>query len=306
VRFAAGACAALALAGCDQLATRTSLVPPERPAALLPPEPVKVSAASQELAVYYRSLQQDLVTRGLLRTDGGGPDTPYDADKLARNFEAIAFYDEYKRGNERSAGAMGRWPGPVRITTAFGPSVPEAQRQQDQDTISAYVRRLARITGHPVRTVPEQGNLLVLVAGKDDSSFVIEKAREMLPAIRAEDLSILANPDRTYFCLVLAGGPPEDPLAYSRGVVLIRAEHPDLVRKSCVHEELAQGLGLRNDSPRARPSIFNDDDEFALLTSHDEKLLTMLYDPRLRIGMSAEEARPVTRSIARELMGQPL
>jgi hypothetical protein len=44
---------------------------------------------------------------------------------------------------------------------------------------------------------------------------------------------------------------------------VIRAEHPDLLRLSCLHEEIAQGLGLPNDSPRARPSIFNDDEEFA-------------------------------------------
>ncbi len=72
------------------------------------------------------------------------------------------------------------------------------------------------------------------------------------------------------------------------------------MRKSCIHEEIAQGLGLANDSPEARPSIFNDDDEFALLTIHDEMLLTMLYDPRPAIGMSVEQARPVIKELARE------
>jgi hypothetical protein len=54
--------------------------------------------------------------------------------------------------------------------------------------------------------------------------------------------------------------------AYTRAVAVVRAEHPDLLRQSCIHEEIAQGLGLPNDSPAARPSIFNDDEEFALLT----------------------------------------
>ena len=44
-------------------------------------------------------------------------------------------------------------------------------------------------------------------------------------------------------------------------------------------------MGLANDSPDARPSVFNDDEEFAFLTRHDELLLKMLYDPRLRPGM---------------------
>jgi hypothetical protein len=76
------------------------------------------------------------------------------------------------------------------------------------------------------------------------------------------------------------------------------------MRLSCVHEELAQGLGLSNDSPLARPSIFNDDEEFATLTSHDELLLKMLYDPRLKSGMSLPEARPTIKQIAAELTGE--
>ena len=61
-------------------------------------------------------------------------------------------------------------------------------------------------------------------------------------------------------------------------VAVIRAEHPDLLRLSCLHEGNHPGLGLSNDHPLARPSIFNDDEEFALLTSQDEAMLAILYD----------------------------
>ncbi|MCQ8205510.1 DUF2927 domain-containing protein, partial [Vibrio parahaemolyticus] len=71
-------------------------------------------------------------------------------------------------------------------------------------------------------------------------------------------------------------------------------------RLSCVHEEMAQAMGLPNDSPDARPSLFNDDLEFALLTDHDAVLLRMLYDPRLRPGMTAAQARPLLPAIARD------
>ena len=64
------------------------------------------------------------------------------------------------------------------------------------------------------------------------------------------------------------------------------------MRLSCIHEEITQGLGLANDSPLARPSIFNDDEEFALLTPMDELMLKMLYSPRLSAGMTETEARP--------------
>lgn len=71
---------------------------------------------------------------------------------------------------------------------------------------------------------------------------------------------------------------------------------------SCIHEELAQGMGPANDSRTARPSIFNDDEEFAFLTWHDEMLLSILYDRRLRPGMFEAEARPIVLDIARELL----
>ncbi|WP_413229466.1 DUF2927 domain-containing protein [Leisingera sp. McT4-56] len=292
-----------ALSACLPFDQAESLVPRARPAA---PQPAvyKPSADSAQLAYYYNALQRDLLTRGLLRTDGGGPDTPYDAEDLARSFEQLAFYDEY--GGSGISGGLGRWAGPVRIAAEFGPSVPADRRRTDRDTVTEYAARLARITGHSIGTVSGRANFHVIFASLDDSAFVAERVRELLPSISARDLSLLAAPPRSFYCLVVAGGPQSDPLSYTRGVALIRAEHPDLVRKSCVHEEVAQGLGLRNDSPRARPSIFNDDDEFALLTSFDEKLLQMLYDPRMKTGMSLEEARPIIRILAREAMGQEL
>ena len=91
---------------------------------------------------------------------------------------------------------------------------------------------------------------------------------------------------------------------YSHAVALIRSELTPLLQASCIHEELAQGMGLANDSPTARPSIFNDDEEFALLTRHDELLLRILYYPRLRPGMSEAEAAPIVRRIATELLGE--
>ena len=56
-----------------------------------------------------------------------------------------------------------------------------------------------------------------------------------------------------------------------------------------------------HDDAQARPSIINDDQEFALLTRHDEYLLRILYDPRLEYGMTAAEGMPVVRRIVEEI-----
>ncbi len=273
------------------------------------PKPKPVPVESERLATYYSQVQADLLARGLLRTDGGGPDTPFTPDMLARNFEQIAFYDEYvlDAGLERAAatpGQLRRWEGPVRVNLEFGPSVPESQRATDRETLAAYVPRLARVTGHPIRQTSGSANFHVLVMGANDRATLEKRLDVLLPNASPQTRALFTNAPRSIYCFVVAQSAGSTPNAYTSAVALIRAEHPDLMRKSCLQEEIAQGLGLTNDSPRARPSIFNDDEEFALLTTHDEMLLGMLYDPRLAIGMSAEDARPVLYILAREQTGQ--
>ena len=81
-------------------------------------------------------------------------------------------------------------------------------------------------------------------------------------------------------------------------LIIIRSELPKLMRIACFHEEIAQSLGLTNDSHLARPSIFNDDDEFATLTRLD-KILLILYDNRLKSGISQQNSSQLVRKIAK-------
>lgn len=268
------------------------------------------SPRSEALRDYYAEVQSDLLARGLLRTDGGGPDTPYTPDMLATNFEQIAFYDEYARGAglRRSTGRAGnlrRWDVPVRVGLEFGASVPESIQSADTAVVQGYVARLAKVSGHTITTTgPRRANFHVLVMGADDRDQMLTRVREIVPGAGRTTLSLFRNTPREIHCLVVAFSDQTNTNAYRTAIAMVRAEHPDLLRKSCYHEEIAQGLGLANDSPEARPSIFNDDDEFALLTTHDEALLQMLYNPALSIGMSLEAARPTIKSLARELAGR--
>ena len=298
-----------ALTGCVMTEPQAVPTPSPRPETrAAAPASSELSAQSQALARYYAQFQADLLAQGLLRTDGGGPDTPFTATDLARNFEQIVFYDEYARGGglrgaRGAAARLRRWPDPVRITAEFGASVSPAMRASDGTIIRDYAARLARATRHSITTTSSGGNFHVLVMGEDDHDQMVRRVRQIVPDISATALGIFERLPKAIHCLVVAFSKSENTEGYGQAIALIRAEHPDLVRRSCYHEEMAQGLGLANDSPRARPSIFNDDDEFALLTTHDEMLLQMLYDPRLRVGMSAEEARPVVLRMARELVG---
>lgn len=313
--WSVGLCALLALAGCETLtpppAPQTPVVAPQvRPDRVAPPP----SAASAELAAYYTTVQSDLLERGLLRQDGGA-DIAFGPADLVRNFERIAFFDEYARGGgtpvvARAADPAGvglsRWAGPVQIGVEFGASVDPRRAARDAGQAAGYADRLARLTGHPITAGRGNPNFHVFVTGLDDREFLARRLRQLVPSLSPAELDLMVTPPRPIYCLVVAVSGARAPQTYTRAIALIRAEHPDLLRLSCIHEEIAQGLGLANDSASARPSIFNDDDEFALLTQQDELLLRLLYDPRLPLGITAEAARPIASQLAQELTGQPL
>ena len=303
----AAACAAFALASCAPQGAAVSLRPAQRPAPAVVAEPApQRSAESRALERYYARVQADLRAQGLLRTDGGGPDTPFDSGMLADNFIRIALFDEYAETAgtlvaRQTASELRRWERPVRLEIAFGATVPEEIRREDRAALSAYAARLARVTGHPIRTVRSGGNFHVLVLHEQERAASADRLRALVPGISRTAVRTITDMPRSTFCLVFAFSQGES-REYVRALAVIRAEHPDLLRLSCLHEEVAQGLGLANDSPRARPSIFNDDEEFALLTTHDELLLRMLYDERLQPGMDGRAALPTVREIAAELV----
>lgn len=282
-------------------------VPLSRPEAAQPPQQ---SAESKAIAAHFARVQNDLLARGLMRTDGGGPDVPFSQRQLVEDFIKIALFDEYSSAGgvmvaRQTESRLRRWEKPVRMSVSFGATIPEEQRRKDRHDVSQYAHRLSRVSGLPITmTTPQNANYTVLFLNEDERIAYGPRLRQLVPGIDAMTVREITSMPRSTFCLVFAFS-RGDSSSYDRAVAVIRGEHPDALRQSCIHEELAQGLGLANDSPAARPSIFNDDEEFALLTTHDELLLKMLYDPRLRPGMRPDEARPIVREIAAELMGGP-
>lgn len=297
--------AALAAAGCAPMAA-----PPLAPAPVAPavrPVPAPDTPASAAVRAHFARAEAMLRARGLMRTDTDPADAPFGAAVLARNFERIALYDEYVEVGGRivareTPSRLRRWEAPVRIGVEFGRAVPGPQRARDLAQIRAYAARLAEVTGHPIGVVDDAAtaNFRVLILTEDERRAAGPRLREALPGIDPLSVATVTGLPLSVSCLVLAfarGGSS----TYTQAVAVVRAELPELTRLSCFHEEIAQGLGLPNDYAAARPSIFNDVQEFALLTRHDELLLRMLYDPRLRPGMTPAQARPVVERIASEL-----
>ena len=295
------------LAGCVTPVAAPPVAPIAPPPQLTIPAPAPaISPESEAARAYFAQVQARLLSQGLLRSDGGTTDAPFTDSMLAANFTRVALYDEYANTptgpvQRETASRLRRWEGPVRVGLRFGASVAADKRATDTARIASYLARLQMLTGHPIRLDDANPNFIVQVVNEDERRALGPSILSTLPGLTPSDVRGITDLPRSTYCLVYAfaeGGSS----TYTRAYAVIRAEHPDLLRLSCFHEEIAQGLGLANDSPAARPSIFNDDEEFALLTPQDERMLRILYDPALQTGMTEAEARPIINSLAARLM----
>jgi len=291
-----------AVAGCTTLPDATIQQPATTAA-----KPAPRSAESLRLEQYYAKIQQRLLAQGLLRTDDGGRDAPFTARTLVEDFQKVALLDEYSlsRGKfvpSQAQSTLRRWQQPIRVGIIFDPRLPAKTRAKDNADVIRYTRRLSRLSGVPISVGTANPNFTVMFLYRDRARLIGPELKRRIPGISNVVLREISNSPRNTYCVTYAFSGGENSNTYSSAVILIKAEHQDLMRLSCIHEEMSQALGLANDSPTARPSIFNDDQEFALLTRHDELLLKMLYDRRLKPGMTAAEARPLLPAIARDAL----
>ncbi|MDE3122740.1 MAG: DUF2927 domain-containing protein [Paracoccaceae bacterium] len=283
-----------------------SLARPSAPKETPTPHPA-MTPDSAAIASYYDDLLARMKARGLMRTDGGGPDAPYNARLLARNFLRIALFDEYAPGNDNpdkgspTPDGLRRWAEPVRMALHFGATVPADERRADRAFVRDYIGRLSGLTGLQITMGAEPANFHVMVVNEDERRVIGPEVERLIPGIDPRTVHAIETMPLSTYCLVYTFTQPGR-YTFTQALAVIRGEHPPLMRQACYEEELAQGLGPANDSPEARPSIFNDDQEYAFLTTQDALILRMLYDPRLQPGMTAEEAKPVVETLASELL----
>ena len=257
------------------------------------------------LAAYFKQLELDLVSKGGLKTDRGSARS--DASSLARDFVDVALTTEYAGGSlsvgegRRAAKPLLRWEEPVRMQVLFGRSVSQDQRVADRRAIREHAKKLARVTGHPIARATEDVNFHVLVVSEAELNGLHRQLPDLIPGVSPWMVRTISRMRTSHLCLVAAEPHADKSKGYARAIAIVRAESSGRLRQSCIEEELAQGMGLPNDCPEAVPSIFNDDQQYALLTRRDELLLKMLYDPSLASGMTRAEALPRITKLARAL-----
>ncbi len=221
---------------------------------------------------------------GALSASGAAPARAqsYSDAQLIDAFGRTVFGGEYAGWNSR---AVKKFTGPVRFyvedRSGLGRRA-EAER---------FIRTLPQaIAGIKVSVVddPRRANFRILIIRRSDYRQVV--AKEVFGRPRSD-----FAPGK---CLVrLVTG--------ARGIVrsdaVLVADEGEFLFRRCLVEETLQGLGPVNDDENLADSVFNDASRRSNFTSHDRHILNMLYDPRIRPGMSRADAEAVLPAVARDV-----
>jgi hypothetical protein len=108
---------------------------------------------------------------------------------------------------------------------------------------------------------------------------------------RAKRIQRALNPE------CLSGIGKDDSFRIRRAEVILPIDAGDFTFYDCAYEELLQALGAINDDASVPWTMFNDDVQMGFFDIYDQYLLNILYDPRVRPGMTKDEVEAVLPGI---------
>ncbi|MDB5653093.1 MAG: hypothetical protein JWQ94_706 [Tardiphaga sp.] len=71
--------------------------------------------------------------------------------------------------------------------------------------------------------------------------------------------------------------------------VILTVDNGDFIFLDCAYEELLQSLGPINDTASVPWTMFNDSVQMGYFDIYDQYILNILYDPRIKAGMTVQE-----------------
>jgi hypothetical protein len=218
----------------------------------------------------------------------GAADERLPVAKYVEYFEIVAFGFEYEITSPKPY--IRKWPGK---TIKYKMAGLRKEAEYYRPVIERHARVLERFTGVTMKEIPGKapGEDLIFVfarkASMKDAGRLLEKNERVLQTVAQ---------GRCYFLSYDIKG------RIVKGLIAINSELPRLVVEHCLLEEMAQSMGLPNDSPLVSPSLFNDRERQMSLSLIDKVLLRTLYDKRMKPGLPFAQAMITADKIIKGLM----
>ena len=260
-----------------------------------------LAACAPDPGAIWQNYQESLLRGGFLRTERDPREITYNNADIARSFRRIMFFDEFALENDSyrpglTMRALEKRSGPVAYALS-GKGV----TARDRGHLAEIAARIAKLTGldiHPARDANTPTAAHIFIANRkerQDFADILAERGAASPLV-AE----LRNDLNGNVCIAVPFQPRSGRGA-AHYLIFIPDELQGVLRRACIEEEFAQAFGPAADFAGARPSIFNDNQEFALFTEFDSWMFRVLYDQRLKAGMLESEAMPIVHRILAEI-----
>jgi hypothetical protein len=137
---------------------------------------------------------------------------------------------------------------------------------------------------------------IAMAASAEDANLTVKlvRDRDLTRTIakdygteRAKEIKTSLDPQ------CLSGFRKNDAYEIERSNVILTVDNGDFVFFDCAYEELLQSLGPINDTSSVPWTMFNDKVSMGFFDVYDQYILNLLYDPRIRPGMTVEEVKAV-------------
>jgi Protein of unknown function (DUF2927) len=199
--------------------------------------------------------------------------------EIVDGFLKTAFGAEYHLAGR--VDRIRKYDAPVRV---FADGVRRSNRKaQLAKVIADIATRVQHLDIAMAETSADANVVVKLVRDRDlnrtiSTFYGAERAREIRSNLDPQCLSGFRKNDR---------------YEIEHSDVILTVDNGDFTFLDCAYEELLQSLGPINDTNSVPWTMFNDSVQMGFFDVYDQYILNILYDPRIKAGMTVQEVKTV-------------
>ena len=209
--------------------------------------------------------------------------TDFSNEEIKDGFFKIAFHAELQIG--APAERVRKYDEPIRI---FMISKGEPDRRPEIAAIVDDIRARVNHLDVAITDDREAANFIVTLVAERDLTQTI---RSLYGNDRAKRIQNSLHPQ------CLSGIGKDSRYRIRRAEVILPVDAGEFAFYDCAYEELLQALGAINDDRSVPWTMFNDDVQMGFFDVYDQYLLNILYDPRVRPGMTRKEVNALLPAV---------
>ncbi len=199
--------------------------------------------------------------------------------EIAEGFFKTAFGAEYHLAGR--VDRIRKYDRPVRV---FADGASRADRRAQLAKVVADIGQRVQHLDIAMAAKSEEANVIVNLVRDRDLSRTITN---FYGSERAKEIRTSLDPQ------CLSGFRKNEKFEIEHSDVILTVDSGDFVFFDCAYEELLQSLGPINDTSSVPWTMFNDEVSMGFFDVYDQYILNLLYDPRIKAGMTVQEVKAV-------------